>query len=198
MAYCLRGMGDQEAPDGAGRRPAVPSVIRAGCLSLSMLGVVSLLLAVPSIINPDGLRCTLARSYIEDANDDDEQFNDVDTGGRSVDDLSCDEALTLAEGIRRDADSDRTVSIPSESLIRNRGLMSVLVAAGQAVTGFLTLTTLRRRTRTAALVFTGLGVVVPVLGLVTVGVLGFVVYAIGFSAASREIWPGRARPSPST
>lgn len=179
-------------------RPNVTPVVRAGCVALSMLGVVSLLLAMPSIVNPGSIRCTLARSYIEDANDDGKKFNDVDIAGREVDKVSCDEALPLAEAIRKDEDSDKTVSLPSESLIRNRGLMSALVAVGQAATGFLTLTTLKRRTRTAALVFTALGVLVPVLGLVSVVVLGFVLYAIAFTPASREIWPTKPRSSGST
>jgi hypothetical protein len=70
--------------------------------------------------------------------------------------------------------------------------MSAFVAIGQMLTGFFTIT-LQRRWRTAALVFAVLGVVVPVLGLVTVAVLGFVVYALGFSTPSREIWPAKPR-----
>jgi hypothetical protein len=188
-------MGDEKAPGSRDGRPAVPSVIRGGCLALALTGVVSLFLTVPTIVNPGGIRCTIARSVIEDANDDGEDFNDVDTGGREVDDLGCDEAIALAEGIRRDEDSDRTVSIPGESLIRNRGFMSALVGIGQIVSGFMTLGTLQRRYRTAALIFSLLGVVVPVLGLVTVALLGFVVYAIGFSAAARELWPPKRRGS---
>jgi hypothetical protein len=176
-------------------RPAVAPVVRAGCVALSMLGVVSLLLALPSIVNPSGIRCSVARALIDDANDDDKAFNDVDIQRREVNKVSCDDAIPLAEGIRKEEDSDKTESLPSDSLIRNRGLMSGLVAVGQAATGFLTLTTLKRRTRTAALVFTALGVVVPVLGLVSVLVLGFVIYALAFSAPSREIWPGGLRPS---
>ncbi|MGH9034848.1 MAG: hypothetical protein ACRD0O_03725 [Acidimicrobiia bacterium] len=175
------------------RRPAVPPVIRAGCLALSMLGVVSLLLAMPSIVNPGSIRCSLARTYIDDANDDDKKFNDTDIGGREVDTVPCEEALPIAEAIPEEEDGDRTVSLPGTSLIRNRGLMSAIVAVGQAATGFLTLTTLKRRPRTAALVFTALGVLVPVLGLLSVVVLGFVIYAIAFSAVSREIWPGKPR-----
>ncbi|MGH2577929.1 MAG: hypothetical protein ACRDG9_09315, partial [Actinomycetota bacterium] len=133
-------------------------------------------------------------AVIEEANDDGEDFNDVETGRREAQDLECDEALALAEGVRRSEKSDQTVNIPSEGLIRNRGFMSAIVAVGQIVTGFFTIT-LQRRWRTAALVFAALGVVVPVLGLLTVAVLGFVVYALGFSSASRETWPGKPRAS---
>ncbi len=186
-------MAEDKTPGGAvGGRAAVPPVIRAGCITLGVLGVVSLLLAFPAIVNPASVRCSLARSVIEEANDDEEGFNDVDTGRREARDIRCDEAITLAETVRRSEKDDRTVSIPSAALIRNRGLMSAIVAVGQMVAGFFTIS-LQRRWRTAALVFTALGVVVPVLGLVTVAVLGFVVYALGFSTASREIWPGRPR-----
>ena len=186
-------MDDDRAPGRRDGRPAVPSVIRGGCLALAMTGVASLFLTVPAILNPDGVRCTIARNFIEDANDDGEEFNDVDTGGREADDLSCDEAVSMADGIRRDKDSDRTASVPGASLIRNRGFMSALVGIGQIFTGFMTLGTLQRRYRTAALVFSLLGVVVPVLGLLTVAVLGFVVYAIGFSTTARELWPPKPR-----
>jgi hypothetical protein len=182
---------DKTSGDGGGR-PAVPGVIRAGCITLIVLGVMSLLLASPALLNPGSVRCSLARAVIEDANADEEGFNDVDTGRREPRDIPCDEAVTLAQQVRRSEDSARTVSIPGTGLIRNRGIMSAIVAVGQMVTGFLAIT-LQRRWRTAALVFAVLGVVVPVLGLVTVAVLGFVVYALGFSSASREIWPTKAR-----
>jgi hypothetical protein len=185
-------MGTDKTPGDAGTRPAVPPVIRAGCITLALLGAVSLLLAFPALSNADGVRCSLARAVIADANDDGKDFNDVDTGGRAARNLKCDEAVALAEEVRRSEKSDKTVNIPSVGLIRNRGIMSAIVALGQMVTGFFTIT-LQRRWRTAALVFAVLGVVVPVLGLVTVAVLGFVVYALGFSSASREIWPAKPR-----
>ena len=188
-------MDDDKAPGSPGGRPAVAPVIRGGCVVLAMIGVVSLFLTAPSIVNPGGIRCTIARALIERANTDDEAFNDVDTGGREVDDVSCDEAVALAEGIRRSADSDETRVIPGAGVIRNRGLMSALIGIGQIVTGFMTLGTMRRRWRTAALVFAVLGVVVPVLGLVTVLALGFVVYALGFGTPAREVWPPKPRGS---
>jgi hypothetical protein len=187
-------MGNDEAPGEAGKRPAVAPVIRAGCITLVLIGVVSLLLAFPAIVNPGSVRCSLARSVVEEANDDGKDFNDVDTGGREAGNVECDEALVLAEGVRRNEKSDKTVNIPSAGLIRNRGFMSAIVAVGQMVTGFFTIS-LQRRWRTAALIFAVLGVVVPVLGLLSVAVLGFVVYALGFSSASREVWPGKPRGS---
>jgi hypothetical protein len=185
-------MSKEKTPGDAGTKPTVPPVIRAGCVVLIGLGVMSLLLAFPALANPGGVRCSLARAVIEDANADEEGFNDVDTGGRQVKDLECEEAATLAQQVRRSENNDKTVTIPSAALIRNRAIMSAIVAIGQIVTGFFTMT-LQRRWRTAALVFTILGVVVPVLGLLSVAVLGFVVYAIGFSSAAREIWPTKPR-----
>jgi hypothetical protein len=195
VAYCLCDMSGEKASDGGGQRQVAP-VIRAGCLTLALLGVVSLFLAVPAILNSSGVRCSLARTLIEDANTDDKKFNDVDTGGPNADDLSCDEAVPLAEQIRRDEDSDKTVGVPSEGLIRNRGLMSAIAAGGQIFGGFMTMGTLQRRWRTVALVFTVVGVVVPVLGLVSVAALGFVVYAIGFSNAAKALWPPGPRLGP--
>lgn len=191
-------MGDDQVPGNGTRRPGAPPVIRAGCLTLALLGVFSLFLAVPAILNPAGVRCSLARTLIEDANNDDKEFNNVDTGGPNAQDLSCDEAVALAEQIRRDADSDKTVSVPSEALIRNRGLMSAIAAAGQIVGGFMTMGTMQRRWRTVALVFTVVGVVVPVLGLISVAALGFVVYAIGFSSPAKALWPPKPRGSAPT
>ncbi len=185
-------MSKDTTPGDAPTRPAVPPVIRAGCVVLIGLGVMSLLLAFPALVNPGGVRCSLARAVVEDANADEEDFNDVDTGGRQVKNLNCEEAVTLAQQVRRSEKNDRTVTIPSTALIRNRAIMSAIVAIGQIVTGFLTIT-LQRRWRTAALIFTVLGVVVPVLGLLSVAVLGFVVYALGFSSAAREIWPTKPR-----
>lgn len=191
-------MGDDQAPGNGSGRPAFPPVIRAGCLTLALLGVFSLFLAVPAILNPSSVSCSLARTLIEDANNDEEEFNNVDTGGPNAQDLSCTEAVALAEQIRRDADSDRTVSVPSEGLIRNRGLMSAIAAGGQIFGGFMTMGTRLRKWRNVALVFTVLGVVVPVLGLVSVAALGFVVYAIGFGSAAKAVWPPKPRGSAPT
>ncbi|MGH8990026.1 MAG: hypothetical protein ACRDZ7_00665 [Acidimicrobiia bacterium] len=174
-------------------RPTVPPVIRGGCLALALTGVVSLFLTATAILNPKGVQCSIAKALIEDANDDGRDFNDVDIGGREARDVDCDEAITLAGTIRRSEGGDETRSVPGASLIRNRGLMSSLVGIGQVIGGFMTLGTLQRRYRTAALVFSILGVVVPVLGLVTVAILGFVVYALGFSSVARELWPQKPR-----
>lgn len=182
---------DEGGPDaGPGQ---VPPIIRAGCYALTALGLMSLLLSLPSLFDAGGVRCTIARSIIEDANGDDAEFNDVDTGGEEPGDLSCDRAEPLAEAIPLEEGEPETHSVPSEGAIRARGGLSLVVSSGQAAAGLFTLRTLARGARTAALVFAAAGIVVPVLGLVTVAVLVFVVYALAFGQASREVWPRAER-----
>ena len=178
---------DKPAPGNVAASPA--PVIRAGCAALIVLGAMSLFMAVPALFDPAGVRCSVARTLIDNANNDDREFNDVDTGGMEVENLECPAAIQLAEGIRRDEDKDDTFSIPSESTIRIRGALTALVAAGQAVSGFVTVRTLSRQARMAALVLATLGLMFPVFGLVSLAVLVFVVYALAFSASSRETWP---------
>lgn len=178
---------DESVEDG---QPApVPPIIRAGCYAVTALGLMSLLLALPSLFDAGGVRCTIARTVIEDANDDDEEFNNVDTGGTEPGDMDCDQAVALAEDIPLEEGEADTRSVPSESAIRTRGALSLVVSTGQAAGGLFTLRTLSRRARTAALAFAAAGIVVPVLGLITVAVLVFVVYALAFSQASKQIWP---------
>ncbi|HLF41499.1 MAG TPA: hypothetical protein VI854_08500 [Acidimicrobiia bacterium] len=171
----------------------VPSLVRAGCATLVALGVLSTILAGPSLLSPSSARCSLARQLVDDANTDGRDWNDVDTGGTRLKDLSCAQAIGLAERIPEKEDSDRTVSVPGEGAIRVRGAFAVGTGIGQALTGFFTLRNLRRRTRTAALVLASLGIVFPVLGIISAILLVFVAYAIGFSSASQQVWPRPAR-----
>lgn len=191
------GEGGEERDGGTGPGEAVtaslPAVVRAGCLTLTVLGALSVVLIGSTVLRPDPVRCSLARALIEDANGDDEDFNDVDTGERDVAGLECEEAIRLAGGIPESADGDETLSVPSASTIRVRAGLATLVGAAQAVTGYLTLRTGRRQLRNSALVFTLTGAFFPVLGLLTVAPLVFVAYAIGISPASQEIWPRRGR-----
>lgn len=167
----------------------VPPIIKAGCYALTALGVMSLMLALPSLFDAGGVQCTIARSLIQDANDDEAGFNDVDTGDQEPGDVPCGQAVALAEDIPVEEDEPETHPVPSEGAIRTRGGLSLVVSVGQAAAGLFTLRTLQRRARTAALVFAAAGMVVPVLGLVTVAVLVFVVYALAFGQASRQLWP---------
>ncbi len=189
-------MSDDEAlnldPDASSR---LGPLVRAGCVTLIVLGAASALLAGPSLLSPASVRCSFAREVVDDALTDKKDWNDVDTGGRDPDDLSCADAVALAEKIPEKKDSQDTLSVPDANAIRIRGFFAVLVGMGQAVTGILTVRTRRRPVRTAALVFASLGVVFPVLGILSVALLVFVAYAIGFSTASQQLWPriGRSK-----
>lgn len=188
--------GDDIGADPGGSRAGMrtaPPIIRAGCIALLVLGVLSAGLTSSSLIDPESVRCEVARSWIEDANEDDEDFNDVDTGGRDPDDLECDEAIRLADRIREDEDNQDRMSVPSESAIRTRGGLAAVMSIGQVISGLLTARTLSRRARTAALVFSAAGILFAVLGILSLGVLLFVVYALALSPASKAIWPPQGR-----
>jgi hypothetical protein len=169
--------------------PQIPSIIRAGCTGLVALGVLTAILAFPSVVNPPRVQCTLAAAFIKDANKDSKKFNDVDLGGRDVDKLPCDEAVALANRIPKDEKGTKMVTIPSPSAIRFRGLLTVFVGLGQAISGLLTLKTLDRRARTAALGFAAMGVVFPIVGLFATVLSLFAVYTLALSPPSRELWP---------
>jgi hypothetical protein len=186
-------MSDDDNP-AQGVVPASPApIIRAGCVALIVVGAITVVLAVPLLLDPAGVRCSVARALIERANGDDKNFNDVDTGGKRVSGLECPAAIQLAEGIRTDENKPGTISVPSESTIQMRNVLILLVGAAQAASAFVTLRTLSRQARLATLVFATLGMLFAVVGLISLAVLVFAVYALTLSAPSREIWP---RPQP--
>lgn len=188
------GAGDLSDLSGAGDPPArsrsTGTMFRAGCLALIALGVLSLILAGRYVLDPESAQCTLARAAIEDANDDDEDFNDVTLpeGIDDVDDLDCAEAVELAGGIPAEEDEEADGEFVTESALRTQGLLVSGIGIGQAVFGFLTLRTQRKRMRTVALVFTALGILLPVLQLISVVLLAFVVFALVFSADAKAIF----------
>jgi hypothetical protein len=134
-------------------------------------------------------RCHLARAWVDDANTDKPEWNDVDTGGVEPDDLSCAEAVRLADGIRLKENEERTASVPGETALRIQAALAVLLAAGQAVSGVLLMRTLGRQARNVAIALTAVGIILRILGILSIGVFLFVVYALAFSPAAREIWP---------
>ena len=172
-----------------------PPVIRAACLLLMLSGVASLVFSIPVVMNPSSAQCHLTRTWIDDANTDKKDWNNVDLGGRRPKDLPCDEAVRLADGIRvKEKDPTKTATVPSDSALRIQNLMAAFLGLGQGVSGFFLLRTLDKRARTLALGFSGAGIVLQVLGIISLGVFAFVVYALGFSPASRQIWPRQPRP----
>ena len=191
-------MSDDDKPAQGDVSASPAPIIRAGCVALIVVGAITVFLAVPPLFDPAGVRCSVARALLERANNDDKAFNDVDTGGKGVSDLECPAAIQLAERIRTDKDTDRTISVPSESTIQVRNILTLAVGAGQAASALVTLRTLSRRARLATLVFAFLGMLFAVAGVISLAVLVFAVYALTLSAPSRQIWPrsqpGRAGP----
>lgn len=188
-------MADDDAPTGTAElSPRRAPVVRAGCLALMLLGLVSALLSLPSLISVDSVRCSIAEQMVEDANDDEDDWNDVDIGEGDVEDLSCPQAIAAAERILVRERGDDYEKVPSDGAIRFRGITALIVGVGQGVAGLATLRTGRREVRNAALAFAAMGLIFAVLGLISLVILTFTVYAIGFSAAAQQIWPRKARP----
>lgn len=187
-------MADDDTPTGSAElTPGRVPVVRAGCLALMLLGVVSALLSLPSLISVDSVRCSIAEQMVEDANDDDDDWNDVDIGEGDVEDLSCPQAIAAAGQILVRERGDDYEKVPSDGAIRFRGLTALIVGMGQAVSGLATLRTGRREVRNAALAFSAMGLIFAVLGLISLVILTFTVYAIGFSSAAQLLWPRKPR-----
>jgi hypothetical protein len=165
-----------------------PPVVRTGCIVLAALGALSFVFAGTSLLDPSTVQCSIARTLIESANDDKKDYNDVDLGDRKPSEVKCDEAVVLARQIPRDKEGKKRTSLPSESAIRTRATLAAIVGLGQAVSGMLTLRTLDRRARAAALAFAALGILFAALGILSAAALVFVVYALAFSPPSRSIW----------
>ena len=179
--------------DGTVSRP--PPVIRGACLLLMVTGMASLLFSVPVVMDPSAAQCHLTRTWIDDANTDKKDWNNVDLGGRKPKDVPCDEALLLADGLRvKEKDPSKTATVPSDTALRIQNVMAALLGLGQGLSGFALLRTLGARPRMLSLGFSGAGIVLQVLGIISLGVFAFVVYALAFSPASREIWPRVPRP----
>jgi hypothetical protein len=169
--------------------PRTAPVVRAGLLALMLLGVVSALLSLPSLVSTDSVRCSIAEQMVEDANDDDDDWNDVDIGEGDVEDLSCPDTIAAAERILVREDGDDYEKVPSDGAILFRGITALIVGIGQAATGLATLRSGRREIRNVALTFAALGLIFAVLGIISLVILTFAFYAIGFSAAAQAIWP---------
>lgn len=183
---------DDAAPEPPGSRPTRPvgRLVRIGLTVLGVFGALSLALGLTTATNPDRGVCSQARSILED------EIEDLDAG-----EIPCDEAIARAEALR--AEDEDVAEVPSESTIRTFGM---IVGASGVVQLFGAIMTLRyhtKRARFIALLGAAFGIVFSPLGLLGIPVLGFVVYAIFFSADARAIFgePGgprlfRPRPRP--
>jgi hypothetical protein len=153
------------------------------------VGLGSVMLSAPAVVDPGKTRCQLARTWLNDANTDSKAWNNVDTGGQKAKDLVCADAIRLAGQVRLHEKGTRTASVPSEGAMRIQAGLTVLLMLGEAASGWLVLRQLSRPARTAAIGFSAFGIVLRVLGILSLGIFVFVLYAFAFSPASREIWP---------
>jgi hypothetical protein len=175
------------------RSAGAPAIIRGACILLVMVGAVSILFSVPVVLDPASSRCHLARTWLDDANTDNDGWNNVDTGGQKAKDLACPDAVRLADQIKLKEKGTKTASVPSKSTLKLQNTVAVLMGLGQGVAGVLLLRSMRRGARNAALAFSAFGIVLQILGIFSVLVFAFVVYAFLFSSASRELWPKEPR-----
>jgi hypothetical protein len=174
--------------DSAGTSEA-PAIIRGTCILLMIVGAASVLFSLPVVLNPSSARCQLSRAYIEQANKDKKDWNNVDTGGQKAKDVPCADAVRLAQQIPLNEKGTKKISVPSESALSTQNTVAAVMGAGQAVSGFSLIRSLGRWARNAAIGFSAAGIILQVLGILSLGVFVFVVYAFAFSPASRELWP---------
>jgi hypothetical protein len=158
-----------------------------------IVGAVSVMFSVPIVLGPAKAQCTLSRTWLDDANTDKKDWNNVDTGGQKAKDVPCPDAVRLAEQVPTNEKGTKRIRVPSESALQIQNLLAVGLGAGQAASGFYVIRTLSRRARMAAIILSVAGTVIQVLGILSLGVFVFVVYAFAFSPASREIWPREVR-----
>lgn len=179
------------------RRWRVPVIVLSACLLLALMGLLLATLAFSYVSDPDDVRCRAASTLVERANDNDETWDDVDLDGATVDDLSCDEAVALAEQIPTEEDSDDTVTIPGASEVRSQGYVLAVIALVQVGGAIGTVWSGRRAARTVAVVGASLGILVQLFGAVSLIATAFILYALLFSRAARALW-GRGRPPRAT
>ena len=146
--------------------------------------------------------CTSARLAIDTANDDDEDFNDVSLPDDvdEVDDLDCDQAIELAGAIPDEEDEEADGEFTGASTFRTQGIGIAVIGLAQAVSGLLVLRTRKRLFRNIALGAAAAGILLPVLGIVSLLALAFAVFGLAFSRDAKAIWGGgsflRPRPRP--
>jgi hypothetical protein len=172
--------------------PDTPTIIRGACILLMIVGAVSVMFSLPVMLNAASARCQLSRSFIEQANKDKKEWNNVDAGGQKAKDVPCPDAVRLAQQIPLNEKGTRKVTVPSETALQTQNTIAAVMGAGQAVSGFYLIRSLSRWSRNAALGFSAAGIILQVLGILSLGVFVFVVYAFTFSPAGREIWPREA------
>ena len=179
--------------DALARASATPPIIRGACILLVIVGLVSVMFSLPVVFDPANAQCHLARTWLDDANTDKKEWNNVDTGGQKAKDLACPDAMRLAGQIKLKEKGTKTASVPGESALKFQNGIAVLLGLGQAAAGVMLLRSMGRGARNAAIAFSALGIILQVLGIFSLLVFAFVVYAFTFSPASRELWPKEPR-----
>jgi hypothetical protein len=200
----LSGAGDARGPDDAAPagtgRPG--TMVRIGCMVLVALGLMQVFLGGQWALDPDAARCTSARLAIDTANDDDEDFNDVTVPDDvdEVEDLDCDQAIELAGAIPDEEDEEADGEFTGASTFLTQGIGIAVIGLAQAVSGLLVLRTRKRLFRNIALGAAAAGILLPVLGIVSLLALAFAVFGLAFSRDAKAIWGGgsflRPRPRP--
>lgn len=185
-----------EPPDPATRaepRGGVPfrSLVGAGAAVLGVNGILLATLATGPLLDPAATRCALARDRIEVVNESDDEWDDVELGDVEVDDLDCDEAIAAAEAIPAEEGSDDTVSLPSDGGIRTEAVLAGLIGLAQVVGAGLVLRSGRRWHRNLAAGVAAAGILFPIIGLASLLIVGFAVFALVFSNQARALWPRR-------
>ena len=158
-----------------------------------IVGFVSVLFSLPVAMDPAKARCTLSRQWLDNANTDKKDWNNVDTAGVKPKELPCPDAIRLAAEVPRSEKGGKKIVVPSESALQIQNTVAVGLGAGQAAAGFFVIRTMSRRARVAAIALSVGGTVIQVLGILSLGVFVFVVYAFAFSQASRDVWPREVR-----
>lgn len=182
------------------RGQATGRIFRMGCIFLVGLGVMEVFIGATRAADPDAARCQAARFDIDAANDDDEDFNDVDLpegiDDAEDDDLECNEAISLAGDIPPEEDEAADGSFTAASTFRTQGLVLAGLGLAHALAAFFTLRTRARPVRNVALVTAAAGIFLPILGIISLAGMIFVVFALAFSADAKALFPpDPSRPS---
>lgn len=192
---------DGPAPDDGpaprpGRRPAREAtgrIFRTACILLVGIGVIEVFLGATRVADPDAARCTAARFDLDAAIDDDDDFNDVDLpegiDDPDDDDLGCAEAIALAGDIPAEEDEPADGTFPAADTFRTQGIVLTSLGLAHALASFFTLRTRKRVVRNVALATAAAGIFLPILGIVSLLVMVFVVYALAFSADAKVLFP---------
>ncbi len=160
-------------------------MVRIGITVLMLVGALTILLGVTTVVNPDAVVCATARNNISDELEEDEPAESVSgIDPDDVDDIPCDEAVPLAEGLE--------ASLIEESTARNLGIGAVVLGAIMVAGGAAALMLRTRRGRMYALVAAGLGLLASTaqlgLGFISLLLLGFVFFALLYSRDSKATY----------